>query len=102
MKKKWWIVLILVVILLIIILFPKKCGYSQGGYVLPNPFYKKECTCLGLKYETCGGRFESANCADMGMKSYCVGFPIKKRCFEVSVGENSTAPFIYKNIECKE
>jgi len=101
MKKSILIGVIVGIVLLVLFFFPKNCGYVQGGFVLPNPYYKQECTCLGFKYETCGGRFDTISCADMGMKSYCAGIPLNKKCFEVS--QVDYEPFMIDNkIECNK
>ncbi len=99
MKKRILIGVIVGIILLVLFFFPKNCGYARGGYVLSNPYYNQECTCLGFKYETCGERFDTISCADMGINSYCAGIHLNKKCFEVS--QIDSEPFVIVNeIKC--
>jgi len=86
-----------IIILLLIVLYPKNCRYEQGGYVLSNPFYKQDCSCFGLKYESCEGKFDFYECADMGAKYYCAGIPMNKRCFK---GTATELDIEFDEIEC--
>ena len=97
MKKGWWIAIGVVVLLLLIIFYPKYCGYREGGYVLPNPTYMQECDCFGLKYQSCGGKFDFSDCADIGVNYYCAGILMNKKCFE---GVPTEFDLEWNKIEC--
>jgi len=98
--RKYWIG-ILIILSLVFLFFPKKCGYSYGGFItITSILHREDCNCLGFKYSTFGDIFNLQRCSDCGKTYFCVGIPVEKKCYEwVADGTNDFST--EKEIECK-
>lgn len=98
--KKYWLGFLIIGILAVVF-FPKYCGFSYGGLLRADAVLKREeCSCLGIKYGTFGGRFNLWRILDGGETHFCVGIPLGRTCFEWVA--NVTNDFSSeKQTECK-